>query len=74
MVRQTVWMEPVDKTHITEYYPVSNLAKSLLTIDVKTANVEGKVYGLMTYDRAVIKVDIPKLAEINRSVIESMSK
>ena len=32
------------------------------------------VNGLMTYDRAVIRVDIPKLAEINRSVIESMSK
>lgn len=35
---QTVWMEPVDKTHITSYYPVSNLAKSQLTVDVKTAN------------------------------------
>ena len=35
---QTVWMEPVDKTHITEYYPVSNIAKSELTVSVKTAN------------------------------------
>ena len=40
----------------------------------QTTDVEGEVNGLMTYDRAVIKVDIPKLAEINRSVIESMSK
>ena len=40
----------------------------------QTTDVEGEVNGLMTYDRAVIKVDIPKLAEINRSVIESMSR
>ena len=40
----------------------------------QTTDVEGEVIGLMTYDRAVIKVDIEKLAEINRSVIESMSK
>ena len=40
----------------------------------QTTDVEGEVNGLMTYDRAVIKVDIPKLAEINRSVIESISK
>ena len=40
----------------------------------QTTDVEGEVNGLMTYDRKVIKVDIPKLAEINRSVIESMSK
>ena len=40
----------------------------------QTTDVEGEVNGLMTYDRAVIKVDIEKLAEINRSVIESMSK
>ena len=40
----------------------------------QTTDVEGEVNGLMTYDRAVIKVDIPKLAEINRSVIESMSE
>ena len=40
----------------------------------QTTDVEGEVIGLMTYDREVIKVDIPKLAEINRSVIKSMSK
>ena len=40
----------------------------------QTTDVEGEVNGLMTYDRAIIKVDIPKLAEINRSVIESMSE
>ena len=40
----------------------------------QTTDVEGEVNGLMTYDREVIKVDIPKLTEINRSVIKSMSK
>ena len=40
----------------------------------QTTDVEGEVNGLMTYDRAVIKVDIPKIAEINQSVIRSMSK
>lgn len=40
----------------------------------QTTDVEGEVNGLMTYDRAVIKVDTKKLAEINKSVIESMSK
>ena len=33
---QTVWMEPVDKTHIKEYYPISNLEKSQLIVKVKT--------------------------------------
>ena len=28
----------------------------------------------VVYDREIIKVDIPRIAEINRSVIESMSK
>lgn len=40
----------------------------------QTTDVEGEVNGLMTYDRKIIKVDIPKLAEINKSVIKSMSK
>ena len=40
----------------------------------QTTDVEGEVNGLMTYDRKVIKVDIPRIAEINKSVIESMSK
>lgn len=40
----------------------------------QTSDVEGEVNGLMTYDREIIKVDIPKIHEINRSVIEFMSK
>ena len=43
-------------------------------IYTQTTDVEGEVNGLMTYDRAIIKVDIEKLAEINRSVIKSMSR
>ena len=46
---QTVWMEPVDKTHITSYYPVSNLAKALITVDVATAN---------SYTRDEVKVEL----------------
>ena len=40
----------------------------------QTTDVEGEVNGLMTYDRKVVKVDVPAFAEINRSVIETMSK
>ena len=40
----------------------------------QTSDVEGEVNGLMTYDREIIKVDIPRIYEINRSVIEFMSK
>ena len=40
----------------------------------QTTDVEGEVNGLMTYDRKVIKVDIPRIAKANKSVIESMSK
>jgi hypothetical protein len=40
----------------------------------QTSDVEGEVNGLMTYDREIIKVDIPRIEKINRSVIEFMSK
>jgi beta-galactosidase/beta-glucuronidase len=40
----------------------------------QTTDVEGEVNGLMTYDRKVIKVDIPRIAKGNKSVIESMPK
>ncbi len=40
----------------------------------QTTDVEGEVNGLMTYDRKVIKVDIDRIAKVNKSVIESMSK
>ena len=38
----------------------------------QTTDVEGEVNGLMTYDRAVIKVDMPRIAAGNKSVIDSM--
>ena len=37
-------------------------------------DVEGEVNGLITYDRMVIKVDIPRIKKDNQSVIDSMSK
>ena len=38
----------------------------------QTTDVEGEVNGLITYDRKVIKVDMPRIAKGNQSVIESM--
>jgi len=38
----------------------------------QTTDVEGEVNGLMTYDRAVVKMDEARIAKGNRSVIESM--
>ena len=40
----------------------------------QTTDVEGEVNGLMTYDRAVIKVDMPRIATGNQAVIKSMAK
>ena len=38
----------------------------------QTTDVEGEVNGLITYDRKVIKVDMPRIANGNQSVIKSM--
>ena len=38
----------------------------------QTTDVEGEVNGLITYDRKVVKVDMPRLAKGNQSVIKSM--
>ena len=40
----------------------------------QTTDVEGEVNGLITYDRKVIKVDMPRIAKGNQSVIKSMPK
>ena len=40
----------------------------------QTTDVEGEVNGLMTYDRKVIKMDMPRISAANKKVIESMSK
>ena len=40
----------------------------------QTTDVEGEVNGLITYDRAVIKVDTDRIAKGNRAVITSMNE
>lgn len=40
----------------------------------QTTDVEVEVNGLMTYDRAIVKVDIPRISAANKAVIDSMSK
>lgn len=40
----------------------------------QTTDVEVEVNGLMTYDRAIVKVDVPRISAANKAVIESMSK
>lgn len=37
---QTVWMEPVAKTHIENYYVVSDLAAATLNVEVNAADVQ----------------------------------
>ena len=37
---QTVWMEPVAKTYIADYYPVSDLKKGQIAVDVKTVGAQ----------------------------------
>jgi hypothetical protein len=43
-------------------------------IYTQTTDVEIEVNGLMTYDRRVDKVDIPRIREINQAVIRSLEK
>ncbi len=43
-------------------------------IYTQTTDVEGEVNGLMTYDRAVIKVDLPRIFEANQALIHSMNQ
>ena len=38
----------------------------------QTTDVEGEVNGLITYDRKVVKVDLPRISKGNQSVIKSM--
>ena len=39
----------------------------------QTTDVEGEVNGLITYDRKVVKVDVPRISEVNKSLIESIN-
>lgn len=43
-------------------------------IYTQTTDVEGEVNGLMTYDRKVIKLDVDRVAEVNREVIKALSE
>ena len=38
----------------------------------QTTDVEIEVNGLMTYDRRVDKVDIPRVREINQQIIKTL--
>lgn len=40
----------------------------------QTTDVEGEVNGLMTYDRKVIKIDEPRVREINRKICNSLNE
>ncbi|MEX0313606.1 MAG: hypothetical protein AB3N18_05475, partial [Allomuricauda sp.] len=40
-------------------------------IYTQTTDVEGEVNGLMTYDRKVIKMDVDKMNQINKALIDS---
>ena len=40
----------------------------------QTTDVEGEVNGLITYDRKVVKVDVPRIAKGNKALIGSMPK
>ena len=65
---------------MTQYEEYLEMLKTFVTtgcaaaVYTQTTDVEGEVNGLMTYDRKVIKMDIPRIAKANKTVIESMSK
>ncbi|RED95274.1 hypothetical protein [Marinoscillum furvescens] len=40
----------------------------------QTTDVEGEVNGLMTYDRKVIKLDLPAVRKANLKVINSINQ
>ena len=40
----------------------------------QTTDVEMEVNGLMTYDRKVIKIDEPRVKEINTKICNSLNK
>jgi len=65
---------------LEQYEVYAEVLKSFITngcagaVYTQTTDVESEINGLITYDRRVVKVDILKIAEINRSVIDSMNK
>ncbi len=65
---------------MTQYEAYAEMLKDFIKVGcagaiyTQTTDVEGEVNGLMTYDRKVIKMDIERIAKVNKSVIESMVK
>ena len=60
-----------DFAEMLKYYIPVGCSGAVYT---QTTDVEIEVNGIMTYDRAVIKVDEAKFAEINKAVINALSK
>lgn len=40
----------------------------------QTTDVEGEVNGLMTYDRKVVKIDVPRVSAVNKSLCKSLDR
>ena len=63
-----------------EYIKYARQLKNLVArgfsaaVYTQTTDVEGEVNGLMTYDRKVIKINETEISNMNKEVIESMSK
>ena len=43
-------------------------------IYTQTTDVEGEVNGFVTYDRKVVKVDVQRIHDINKKVINALAK
>jgi hypothetical protein len=56
--------------HIQKLRELKNSRGISAVVYTQLSDVEGEVNGLMTYDRAVVKVDIDKIAEANGEVYE----
>ncbi len=40
----------------------------------QTTDVEGEVNGLMTYDRKVVKIDVPRVSAVNKALCKSLER
>ncbi len=62
----------------SEYVKYTEMLKDIVrngisgAVYTQTTDVEGEVNGLMTYDREIMKVNLDKVSEANKSVINSM--
>ena len=69
--REEVMKQYEDFLEMLKVFVQTGCAAAVYT---QTTDVEGEVNGLITYDRKVIKVDMPRLATGNKSVIDSMPR